>query len=420
MLSDDHGRMKSVLDDALDLTELLPLQRSLRLAVVTETYPPEVNGVALSLAKLVHGLISRGHEIQLVRPWQALSSGPLHTDGLQEMLTRGWPIPRYPQLRLGLPAKSALLAAWQKRRPDLVHIATEGPLGWSALQAARKLRLPVSSDYRTNFHAYSLHYGLGWLNRSIAAYLRKFHNQATLTMVPTEALRTQLVALGFERLTVVGRGVDTRHFDPAHRDESLRRHWGAQPGDPVVLHVGRLAPEKNLGLLIRAYEAMRQRHERLRLVVVGDGPSACDVRERCPTAIMLGMQSGIQLAKAYASADIFLFPSCTETYGNVTPEALASGLALVAYDDAAAKELVCHGDNGLLAPLHDADAFVRCACDALYRWQPDGPIRQAARRSMLSRDWHNILEQVENRWWSAIGAAEPARMRGVAGLANQA
>lgn len=412
--------MKPAVDAALDLTELLPMQRSLRLAVVTETYPPEVNGVALSLAKLVHGLVSRGHEIQLVRPWQASSPAPPQTDGLQEMLTRGWPIPRYPQLRLGLPAKSALTAAWQKRRPDLVHIATEGPLGWSALQAARKLRLPVSSDYRTNFHAYSLHYGLGWLNRGISAYLRKFHNQATLTMVPTEALRAQMMAQGFERLTVVGRGVDTRRFDPARRDEGLRLRWGAQPGEPVVLYVGRLAPEKNLGLLISAYEAMRQRHERLRLVLAGDGPSADDVRQRCPSAIMLGMQSGIQLAKAYASADIFLFPSCTETYGNVTPEALASGLALVAYDYAAAKELVCHGDNGLLAPLHDQDAFVRLACEVLNRWHPDEPMRHAARRSMLSRDWRSILEQVENRWWSAIGAAERGRMRGVTGLSTHA
>lgn len=420
MNSAEHVGMNSAHDAALDVTDLLPAQRSLRVAVVTETYPPEINGVALSLAKLVDGMISRGHEIQLVRPRQAVASQAPHSDGMQEMLMRGLPIPRYPQLRLGLPAKSALVTAWQKRRPDLVHIATEGPLGWSALQAARKLRLPVSSEFRTNFHAYSAHYGLGWLNRTIAAYLRKFHNQAGLTMVPTEALREQLAQLGFERLSVVGRGVDTRRFDPARRDDDLRQRWGVQPGDPVLLYVGRLAPEKNLSLLIKAYQAMAQQQARLRLVVVGDGPSADELRRRCPSAIMLGMQSGLELAAIYASADMFLFPSVTETFGNVTPEALASGLAFVAYEHAAAQELVCHGENGLLAPLHDEDAFVRRACDVLDRWQPDGPMRLAARRSMLARDWQSILAQVEDRWWSAIGSAEPQRRRSVVGLAVQA
>lgn len=408
--------MKSANETVVDLTDLLPAQRSLRVAVVTETYPPEVNGVALSLAKLVDGMLARGHEIQLVRPRQATAAAQ-HNDDMQEMLMRGLPIPRYPQLRLGLPAKSALVAAWQKRRPDLVHIATEGPLGWSALQAARKLRLPVSSEFRTNFHAYSAHYGLGWLNRTIAAYLRKFHNQATLTMVPTEALRAQLAQLGFERLAVVGRGVDTQRFDPARRDVRVRQQWGVQPCDPVLLYVGRLAAEKNLALLIKTYQAMAQQQARLRLVVVGDGPSADELRKRCPSAIMLGTQKGLELATTYASADLFVFPSVTETFGNVTPEALASGLAFVAYEHAAAQALVCHGDNGLLAPLHDEEAFVRRACDALDRWQPDGPMRLAARRSMLAHDWQSVLDQVEGHWWAALGSAEPQRMRAVSGLA---
>lgn len=137
------------------MTHLLPTHRSLRLAVVTETYPPEVNGVAVTVARLIEGLLLRGHEIDLVRPRQALR-GPQGTavEGLQELLMLGLPIPRYPQLRMGLPAKAALVSQWQRRRPDLVHVATEGPLGWSAVQAARKLRLPVSADFRTNFHAY--------------------------------------------------------------------------------------------------------------------------------------------------------------------------------------------------------------------------------------------------------------------------
>ena len=185
------------------LIEQLPVDRRLlRLAFVTETYLPEVNGVSLSLARLVEGLRGRGHDIQLVRPKQDPGDSAAATDGFNETLTRGVPIPRYPQLKLGLPARRTLLRQWTMRRPDLVHIVTEGPLGWSALQAAAQLRIPVTSDFRTNFHAYSRHYGIGWLRKPIFGYLRKFHNRTRLTLVPTEAMRDELARLGFRNLDV--------------------------------------------------------------------------------------------------------------------------------------------------------------------------------------------------------------------------
>ncbi len=395
---------------ALEMTHLLPTHRSLRLAVVTETYPPEVNGVAVTVARLIEGLLLRGHEIDLVRPRQSLR-GPQATavEGLQELLMRGMPIPRYPQLRMGLPAKAALISQWQRRRPDLVHVATEGPLGWSAVQAARKLRLPVSADFRTNFHAYSRHYGLGWLNKTILTYLRKFHNRADLTLVPTETLRKELAAMGFERLSVVGRGVDTQRFDPALRSPMVRARWGVAVDDPVVLYVGRLAAEKNLGLLIRAYQAMKQRRKSLRLVVIGEGPMAHDLATQCPDALLLGVQGGLELAQSYASADIFLFPSRTETYGNVTSEALASGLAVVAFDYAAARELIINGHNGWTSGLQDEEGFVRRACEVLEAWHPGHPMRMNARRTMLSRDWTGIVEQMEERWRTLTAATQQLR-----------
>ena len=395
---------------ALEMTHLLPTHRSLRLAVVTETYPPEVNGVAVTVARLIEGLLLRGHEIDLVRPRQSLRV-PQATavEGLQELLMRGMPIPRYPQLRMGLPAKAALISQWQRRRPDLVHVATEGPLGWSAVQAARKLRLPVSADFRTNFHAYSRHYGLGWLNKTILTYLRKFHNRADLTLVPTETLRKELAAMGFERLSVVGRGVDTQRFDPALRSPMVRARWGVAVDDPVVLYVGRLAAEKNLDLLIRAYQAMKQRRKSLRLVVIGEGPMADDLATQCPDALLLGVQGGLELAQSYASADIFLFPSRTETYGNVTAEALASGLAVVAFDYAAARELIINGHNGWTSGLQDEEGFVRRACEVLEAWHPGHPMRMNARRTMLSRDWSGIVEQMEERWRTLTAATQQLR-----------
>jgi len=377
-------------------------RRSLRVAVVTETYPPEVNGVALTLARLVTGLRSANHDVQLVRLRQGDAETAGQTakqDSLQpsyhEVLMRGMPIPRYPDLRMGLPSKRALLRLWQLWRPDVVHIATEGPLGWSALRAALFLKLPVSTDYRTNFQSYSAHYGIGLLHKPIMAYLRKFHNRAHCTMVPTEALRESLGAAGFKRLKVVSRGVDTGAFDPVHRSESVRAGWGIAPDDLAVLCVGRLAPEKNLELLVRAFDAIEQRDPRARLVVVGHGPLREALQVQCPNAIFTGQLRGHALAEHYASADLFLMPSQTETFGNVTTEAMASGLPVLAYDYAAAAELVVDGVNGRLVPLGDAEQFISVA-QALAS-QPDmrRQLGAAARGTVLPLDWMRIVQKFE-------------------------
>src|SRR5262249_32926839 len=156
-------------------------RRTLRVAVVTETYPPEVNGVAMTISRMVAGLQHRQHQIQLVRPRQHHRDSPASEHNFEEVLQRGLAIPRYDSLKMGLPAKQALLRLWSVRRPDVVHIVTEGPLGWSALAAACKLRIACCSDFHTNFHAYSKHYGIGWLKKPIVAYLRKFHNKADCT-----------------------------------------------------------------------------------------------------------------------------------------------------------------------------------------------------------------------------------------------
>lgn len=400
----DHAAMNTPAQPPLHIENYPPPQRSLRIAVVTETYPPEVNGVALTVDRLVRGLQARNHELQVIRPRQAPMDQPGMAEGFEQVLLRGLPIPRYPHLRMGLPAKKTLLQMWSLRRPDLVHIATEGPLGWSALQAARKLKLPISSDFRTNFHAYSRHYGAAWLHKPIAAYLRKFHNSAHCTMVPTPGLQAELGAMGFERLLVVARGVDTQRFHPGHRSEALRAHWGVEPGDCVALSVGRLAAEKNLALLVRAYQGMKQVNPRVKLVVVGDGPEREALQASCPDALLVGARRDAELAMHYASADVFLFPSLTETYGNVTPEALASGLAVLAFDCAAAAELIRHGHNGLLAPVDDADAFVRRAQDLAAQPTLVGSLRQGARATTQALDWAHIVAQVEAIWLRLLQA----------------
>lgn len=402
----------ATMDATIVVDSLSPMRRSRRIAVVTETYPPEVNGVAMSIARVVDGLHRRSHELQLVRPRQR-SAEPTDasTRGVRfrEVLTAGWPIPRYPNLRMGAPSKRALVQLWSLQRPDVVHIATEGPLGWSALQAARHLKLPVSSDFRTNFHAYGQHYRIGWLAKPILAYLRKFHNRAQCTMVPTEALRAQLAASGFERLVVVSRGVDTRLFDPRRRSEELRQRWGAAPDDLVLGYVGRLAAEKNLGAVVAAYDALRQSlGDAVKLVFVGDGPMRAELALRCPQAVFAGQRGGEDLAAHYASADVFLFPSLTETFGNVTIEAMASGLPVVAFDCAAAAQCIQSGRNGLLAHDESLPAFVRATLLLAADDERRRAMGSAARDTARQHDWDGVVARFEAVLAQTIDAFTPA------------
>jgi len=367
----------------------------LRIAMVTETYPPEVNGVARTVGLMVEGLLAKGHFVQLVRPRQNGHDAAANAGNFEEVLKRGIPIPRYTQLKFGAPAKGALLRTWTEKRPDIVHIATEGPLGWSALAAARKLGLPVATDFHTNFHAYSRHYGFAWLARGVTAYLRGFHNRADCTLVPTAELADELGRNGYRGLRVVGRGVNPAVFTPERRSRELRASWGADDATPVALCVSRFAPEKNFGLVIRAYEAMRQVRPDAKLVLVGDGPLADDLKRRNVGYVIAGRKVNGELSQHYASADVFLFPSTTETFGNVTLEAMASGLGIVAYRYAAAREHLEHERSALLAPLDNEPAFL-AAAERMAREPALAPrLGAAARAAAESLTWDRIAGDFE-------------------------
>lgn len=366
----------------------------LRIAVVTETYPPEINGVAMTISRMVEGLQQR-HVVELIRPRQNQQEHATIGHRLQEVLVRGFPIPRYQGLRLGLPAKQKLLNLWAKQRPDVVHLVTEGPLGWSALKAARKLGIPVSSDFHTNFHSYSRHYGFGWLQKTVADYLRKLHNHADTTLVPTQELRDTLAQDGYQNLQVVARGVDTRLFHPGKRSRELRSQWGVADDELAVIYVGRISPEKNLPLVLRAFNAMQLSNPKTKLVLVGDGPVRAELQRQHPQHIFSGMRTGEDLAAHYASADVFLFASMTETYGNVTVEAMASGLAVVAYRYAAAAEHIVHGENGLYAEFGDEENFIQLARDLANDAERVNKLRTRSHQTMLKLDWQNIVDEFE-------------------------
>ncbi len=376
-------------------TQTIELPERLYIALVTETYLPEINGVAITIGRMVHGLCQRGHRIHLIRPRQHKLDTAAETEHYRETLVSGMPIPGYSGLKSGLPVRGTLLRLWKAQRPDIVHVATEGPLGWSALSAALKLNIPVSTDFHTNFHSYTQHYGVGLLKWPIAAYLRYFHNKAACTLVPTAELQQQLEREGYRQVSVVSRGVDTELFNPSRRSNSLRESWGADETTPVVMLVSRIAAEKNLEVAIRAFEQMRIENPNAKMVLVGDGPARAGLQKQYPDVIFAGMQTGEPLAEHYASGDIFVYPSQTETYGNVTIEAMASGLATIAYDYAAAREHIIHDVNGVLVPLGNEPAFVAQSRLLIADMDRVQRLRHAARQTVKSLTWECIMSQME-------------------------
>lgn len=331
----------------------------MRIGIVSETYPPEINGVALTVHSLAAGLASRGHSVDLIRPRQAQ---PHHDEpGIDVLHVRGCALPRYPGLRFGLPAARTLRRHWSQQRPDAIYVATEGPLGWSAVRAARRLGIPLVSGFHTRFDRYADHYGIGLLTPLVRGYLRRFHQRGAATLVPTDALAQELHDMGISNARLLRRAVDTQLFHPCRRDDELRAAWGVDAATPVVLYVGRLAPEKNLELAVRAFRVIQQRVPQARHVWVGDGPARASLEAAHPDFIFAGVQRSVALARHYASADLFLFPSLSETFGNVIIEAMAAGLPVVAYAEGAAREHLVDGVNGYCVESGNAAAFIDAA-----------------------------------------------------------
>ena len=326
----------------------------MRYAIVTETYPPEINGVALTVQGLEQGLRDRGNAVSVVRPRQATDAANASVD--DTLLMRGASLPRYPGLKFGLPATRQLRRHWQANRPDAIYVATEGPLGWSALRAARQLGIPAATGFHTRFDTYMRDYGLPMLAPVALRWMRHFHNSAQATLVPTRELQTLLEAEGFDNVVRLARAVDTGHFDPCHRDPVLRALWGVGERGVAAIFVGRIAAEKNLALAVDAFRALQRQRPEARFIWVGDGPAREALQRENPDFIFCGLQRGEALVRHFASADLFVFPSHSETFGNVTLEALASGAPTVAFDYGAARECLRDGLHGAAIPRTDQSA----------------------------------------------------------------
>jgi UDP-2,3-diacylglucosamine pyrophosphatase LpxH/glycosyltransferase involved in cell wall biosynthesis len=358
----------------------------MKIDIVTDTFVPDVNGVAMTLGRLTEGLRRRGHRVHVIHT--GVSSNP------GETTAAAVPLPGYKDVRVGLPKPFELKARWVRDRPDAIYVATESPLGSSALNAANALGIPVATGFHTNFHQYMGRYGMSGLQPVAMAYLRNFHQRAQCTLTPSRDMVERLSAEGLTNVHWLGRGVDTELFAPEKRCEGLRAEWGARAGTPVAVMVGRVAAEKNFDLAMTTFERMRQAFPDVRCVVVGDGPLRIKLAEKYDWVRFTGVKSGEELARHYASADVLIFPSETETFGNVLLEAMASGLVTVSFDYAASSQHVRAGENGLKANKGDFRNFIDHAVSA-FSIGADSGMRRDARETALSLGWDQVVCEFE-------------------------
>jgi glycosyltransferase involved in cell wall biosynthesis len=373
----------------------------MRVTIVTETYFPQVNGVSRTLGELVRHLRECGDAVQLIHP----DYGQPTEAGDGSYAVPSIVLPFYKELHLPRPPFRPVHRAIAAFRPDVVHIATEATLGLSVLRLALRRKLNVVSSFHTNFNQYTGHYGIGWAQGLIWRYLRWFHNRTWETYVPSKATIRDLEPLGFERLVLWKRGVDSRLFRPDRpRRLEIRRAFGWAPEDPVIAYVSRIAPEKNVDDLAEALTIVAARRPGVRVLLVGDGPSRAALERRIGSfARFVGYRKGDDLADHYAAADIFAFPSRTETFGNVVLEAMASGLPVVGVRAGGVGETVRSGATGILVEPSDPPARMAEALLSLID-RPDHRRRmaEAARRYAESQSWDAIMGGLRDRYQDLV------------------
>jgi glycosyltransferase involved in cell wall biosynthesis len=367
---------------------------------VTDTFVPDINGVAISLGRLCAGLRERGHRVEIIRSGKA--------GGAFETCVTSWPLPGYWEIKVGAPWPGELYRRWKRNRPDIIYVAIESPLGFSAVAAARRLGIPVVGGFHTNFCEYLQKYGANSIGKLVWNYQKWFHDRLDRTLAPSPDAREKLIRAGFTKTTVLGRGVDTNLFSPKKRSETLRQEFGVKDGAPVALVVGRVAAEKNIELALRAFTEMRKFCPDLVCRVIGDGPVRAKLKRNYPEVQFPGYLTGEALASCYASADIMLFPSETETFGNVLLEGMSSGLAVLSYDYAAAAWHGKHGDNILKVPKGDESAFIETSVQLL---DPSTrtELGEGARRTSETLTWAKVVAELEHVFRDiVINAKSPA------------
>jgi glycosyltransferase involved in cell wall biosynthesis len=381
-----------------------------RITLVTETRYPQINGVSRIVDQLIKRLLKEDWSIQLLSP-KYIPDNNYIDNRIEKNSFSSIRFPLYPEIRLPAVSSGACAGKIRGFAPHVIHILTEGPLGMAALKAAGNLNLPVVTSYHTNFPAYMKHYRMKWFESLCWLYLRRFHGRSAVTLAPTEEIVELLTHKGFSHVRAWGHGVDTQQFQPGRRSLFFYERTGAKPDETVFLYVGRVAPEKNIQILIEAFRLIPD-YEKVRLLVVGEGPYRKRIESLKDTRIgLLGFQDSDALSQIYNGSDLFVFPSLTDTFGLVVLEAMASGLPVAAFDVMGPRSSVTDGRNGLLADRTDAGSFSEIML-CLHR---DPGLREilsnAARQHALDHGWQRVLDR-SIRIYERLAGLLPSGERG--------
>ncbi len=370
---------------------------AMRVAIVTESFLPRVNGVTNSVCRVVEYLAGQGHEVVVVAP----GPGAEGHAGQPVRLTRGVALPFYRSFVIGVPTRH-VTAVLRDFDPDVIHLAAPLALGMSGMAAARRLDVPTVAVFQTDVVGFARRYGLRGADRLVWSWLRHIHQQAELTLAPSQPTLEELRGRGFTRLALWGRGVDQQRFHPRHRSAALRAEL-APDGQVLVGYVGRLASEKRPALL---------RHltgiPGIRLVVVGDGPVEGRLRRMLPEAVFTGFRTGQELSELVASLDVFVHTGADETFCQAVQEGLAAGVPVVAPAAGGPLDLVRSGHNGLLFPPDDAAALRAAVADLVGDAALRRELARNARASVEGRDWGAICGQLVGHYDALLSARETA------------
>lgn len=365
----------------------------MRVAVFSEVYWPMVSGVSHTLQRLQAALGERGHEIRVYSATYPLPPGTADRPEVHRSPSR--PLFLSPEVQWAFPRLPEVTRDLEGFGPDLVHLATEFTMGLAGLRAAQRLGVPIIASAHTDYERYAGRYGLDWAAFPGWTYLRWFYAQAKLVLCPSCSYEVHLHQRGVRHTGLWTRGVDTRQFDPALRSEEFRARFGLGVTDQLVLYVGRLAPEKGIERLLAAWATLGEQRGKRRLVFVGSGVMGETIRRRAlPGVHLTGPLTGRELGVAYASGDIFVLPSSTETFGNVLLEGMASGLACLALRAGGVTEFARDWENALLVdperPRELGDALALLLTDPVLRAR----LGQGARETALDRGWGPVFDRL--------------------------
>jgi glycosyltransferase involved in cell wall biosynthesis len=371
----------------------------MRIAFCTDILPPVADGVTRTIRELVPTLLETGIEFLFI---SAVQPDPTCSWRDRVHTVSSVPFPLYPQYRLALPIRFKLDPVLDRFAPDVVHVVTPSLLGLYGVRYGRRRGVPVVASFHTNFVSLSRYYRLGWLGRFAPRLLRRFYNQCAVTLAPSQAVADTLRGYGIRKVALWQRGVRPERFAPAFRSAALRARLDG--GAPILLYVGRLAKEKNLDYLVAAVRQLERWRASFKLVVVGEGPMRRELERALPNAQFAGYVPPDQLGPWYASADVFVFPSSNETFGNVVLEALASGLPVVAVNEGGVRELLTPGRGGVLAPSADPVAFASEIRSLLAQPALRARLAEQAQATALGYRWPEVNERLLSCYDQVIAA----------------